>query len=88
MVGLDPTFMYIYDPNLYWDWRKIADDNVENWGSIEAVHKLVKQDLRAKFIFVDVARNPNIYNFLSNDIHSDFFERGFDAGGLAIFRVL
>lgn len=88
MLGLDPTFMYIYNPNLYWDWRKIADDNVENWGSIEAVHKLVKQDLRAKFIFVDVARNPNIYNFLSNDVHSDFFELGFDAGGLAIFRVL
>lgn len=25
LVGLDPTFMYVYDKNLYWLWRNISD---------------------------------------------------------------
>ena len=34
MHGLDPTYMYEYNPDLYWLWRSITRGEVENPGQI------------------------------------------------------
>lgn len=44
LVGLDPTFMYVYDQNLYWLWRNISDWGVpyERPLAVEEINKVAK----------------------------------------------
>jgi len=64
IVGLDPTFMYEYDQNLYWKWRQVADDNPEAWASAGAVHNIIKNDFRSSYVFLENKRNPELKKFL------------------------
>lgn len=64
LVGLDPTFMYIYDQEKYWQWRLIADDEPEKWESPEQLKKIITNDLQSKFVFIDKERNLDVYEYL------------------------
>ena len=88
MVGLDPTFMYLYDQELYWQWRKVADDNPDDWQSVEQLHYVVSDQLKAKYIFIETDRNGDLYDYInSEDPKQEFFQLGFDEGQIAIFSV-
>lgn len=66
VIGLDPTFNYLYDQEKYGLWRTISDDDPDKWGSGEYVHTILIDQFRAKYIFVDSERNPNLSLLLSN----------------------
>ncbi len=87
LVGMDPTFMYIHNPDLYWKWRAIADDQPDdgNWGTPERMSEIFKRDFDAKFVFVDSSRNPNIYNRLKAE--PERYVLGFDDNDMAVFTV-
>lgn len=88
MVGLDPTFMYLYNESIYWDWRKVADDNPKKWESIEALHSVTKEKLKAKFIIVDIEQNENIYNYIiESDPDKNLFNVVYEKENIVILEV-
>ncbi|MBT4277895.1 hypothetical protein HOD96_04075, partial [Candidatus Falkowbacteria bacterium] len=48
LVGLDPTFMYSYNPDLYNEWASITlgEDNID-------LHNKIKNHFKADFVFLD-----------------------------------
>lgn len=88
MVGLDPTFMYLFNQDLYWQWRNVADDNPGDWQSVEELHYVIAEQLKAKFVFIEIDRNQDLYNYLLNkDALGKNFELGYSSDDIAIFRV-
>lgn len=85
MVGMDPTFLFIQDPDKYWAWRKIADDRPEDWDNVGATYDLIKNKLHSSFVFVEVSRNPNIKVFL--DQNHALFEVIYNSSELAVYKV-
>ncbi len=86
ILGLDPTFMYIHDKEKYWKWRLIVDDDLNKWESYEQLHKVITQDLKAKYVLVDKIRNPNILNYLSRDVNAKTFSV-YDNNKLVILKI-
>lgn len=61
IVGLDPTFMYKYDQELYWQWERIT--TVKD--SRDLGEKL-KNNFRAKYVFISLDRHQNMEKIFSN----------------------
>ncbi|MDQ3018614.1 MAG: hypothetical protein M3Q64_01950 [bacterium] len=87
IVGMDPTFMYVHSPSLYWQWRKIADDNPSDWQSLKQVHGIMRNDLRSTWLFVDKNRNADIYEYVLQDITGEYFESAYTDDQFAVIRV-
>jgi hypothetical protein len=87
IVGLDPTFMYIENPSLYWDWRKIADDKPKNWDSIQEVYDILKNRFKAKYVFLDTEKNVDLYDYLVSEQARDLFEIGFEDSKATVFVI-
>lgn len=63
IVGLDPTFMYLYDRNLYQQWRDIADGQIR-----EQVADTIYNDFKAEYVFIDRRSKNQLLNaFLYRD---------------------
>jgi hypothetical protein len=86
IVGLDPTFMYIQNPGKYWRWRLIADDNPEQWQSIEQIHEVISKDLSSKFIFIDKDRNSDLADYLATQ-NSQLFSVGYSDDSIVVYKV-
>lgn len=71
LVGLDPTFMYEYDKNLYQDWV-----NITRGEQAENIYPIIKDVFGAKYVFVDYNQNADfdknlINNFYFKEVYSD-----------------
>lgn len=87
IVGLDPTFMHIHDPEKYWMWRKIADDNPKDWESIEDLYNILADGLNSSYLYIDINRNPDISEYIDkNDQKSQFFTKSFEENGVVIYK--
>ncbi|MEO8099177.1 MAG: hypothetical protein ABI811_15845 [Acidobacteriota bacterium] len=62
VTGMEPTLFYNSDPALYWEWRKLADDNADA-PAVDAAFR----DLRATHILVDPALTPKLAGVLRGD---------------------
>jgi hypothetical protein len=85
IVGLDPTFMYLNDKDLYWQWRLVSDDG-GGWGSQENLHRIVKEKFNSRYVFVELSRNPK----LEKDLHGDpsgLFAKVYSDDEIAIYEV-
>ncbi len=88
-IGLDPTFMYIYNADLYWDLRKIADDNESDWESVEYLHSIASKTLKGKFLFLDANRNINIHKYIQeHDTEQKYFQLIYDLDNVVAYRIL
>ncbi len=85
IAGMDPTFLYLQEPERYWQWRKIADDNPEDWTDVEQTYRLIKDDLDTKFVFVEIDRNPDIDLWMN--ANSQYFENIYSTNELSVFKV-
>lgn len=88
IIGLDPTFMYIQDKDLYWKWRKIADDNPEDWESLKEIHQILVNDFKAKYIFFGKNNNSDLHDKLNSLEATGLFKIRFEDENVAIFSVL
>jgi len=79
LVGLDPTFMYQQDPDLYILWADITTGR-----SNENLYKVIKDIFNAQWVFVDVKQNETFARNLSNNF---FFEKVFENEESAVYRV-
>jgi hypothetical protein len=85
IVGLDPTFMYDYSPGLYAEWAMVSADQA--WGGQEAeLYRIVHDDFRASYLFVEASRNPNLKNYLDRSAPSRF-TKVYEDGATALYRV-
>ncbi len=87
-VGMDPTFMFIYDPDLYWKWRDVADDEKQDWGSVTTLHDEVAKDLNAEFVFIDAKRNGNLSDYIDRqDPSHENFEKIYSKNNIIVYKV-
>ncbi|MBN1779278.1 MAG: hypothetical protein JW816_03605 [Candidatus Buchananbacteria bacterium] len=62
IVGLDPTFMYLNDPDLYQRW-----DDVVTGKTSQDLYQTIKELFNADYVFVDYKDHPDFdENLLSN----------------------
>lgn len=71
-VGLDPTFMYLENEEIYWLWRKVADNELQNFQNRTEIRDLFKSRLRGDYIVVEQDKNPHIFTHLN--ANPDFYE--------------
>lgn len=72
-VGMDPTFMYLHNQQLYKKWKQISDDNAKNFEGAAKLYHIVKDDFKAGYIFLENDRNPNLKHFLDqSEQHKNF----------------
>lgn len=91
--GMDPIFQYDYSPKLYWKFHHISIDEYGDLtcgetvcgpSNAEDIYKVLKEDFKARYVFVEKRRNPNLLAFLNSDAR---FEKKFDNGKELIFLV-
>lgn len=88
-IGMDPTFMNIYNSDLYWKWRDVADDGKNDWGSIDQLYGEVKTQLAAEYLFVDNNRNSNISEYIDiQDPDAQYFEKIYNSNdGVVVYKL-
>jgi hypothetical protein len=87
IVGMDPTFMYVYDKELYFKWRVVSDDEVYKFGSLRDLYRMMFVDFSSRFVFVEKDRNPRLVEFLDSDVESRYFEKGFEGERVVVYRL-
>ena len=97
--GMDPIFEFDYSPELYWknhhlyiDKFFIQDGVAKVCGEIrcteemvEDVHKILKDDFKASYVFIERRRNPRFYEYLKQD---NRFRQDFENDFEAVFKIL
>lgn len=62
IVGLDPTFMYLYNPELYGRYEQITLGHIGNH-----VAEQIKSQFGARYVFVNRQQNQEFWQFLQGD---------------------
>lgn len=62
LTGMEPALFYRADPDLYWLWRKLADDQIDGLDLAATAHAF-----GARFVLVDRDRNPRLDHALASD---------------------
>ena len=92
--GMDPIFQYAYSPELYWEFHHISTDEYGDLtcdeiscdkSNVQDIYSVLKNDFRAKYVFVEKRRNPNFHRWLELEPR---FEKQFDNGKEMIFLVI
>ena len=81
--GMDPIFEYTFDKNLYWEHYYLDIDGLaikNNVGytcpsirsecsdnSMVEIYNALKNDFKAKYIFIEPSRNPKLNQYLEFD---------------------
>jgi hypothetical protein len=91
--GMDPIFMYAYDPALYWKSHYLSMDAVTSFtcGQMkcsaalgEDTHTVLRRDFRASFILVERNRNPSLLAYLES---APGFQKAFETPYEVLFRI-
>lgn len=80
LVGLDPTFMYEYDKDLYQRWVEITTGK-----SKEDLYQIMKKFFAADYVFVDINQNAAFDRNLANNFN---FQKVFENPEARIYQVI
>jgi len=92
--GMDPIFLYAYDPRLYWKVFYMFNKDMAgltcgfiNCGpdQIETVHSVLLNDFKANYIFVRKTTNPRFREYLEFD--EGRFKKVYEEGFSVIYKV-
>jgi len=74
---------------LYSEWRKVSDDGVGEGGlDAERLHRIVKGDFRASYLFLEKKRNPKLHAFLKDqEKRGRPFTLAYEDGSTALFAI-
>ena len=73
--GMDPIFQYAYDAELYWKFHYLSADQVTKYtcpapactkDMMEDTYTVLKNDFKAKYVFLEKQRNPLVYYYLES----------------------
>jgi len=79
LIGLDPTFMYLYDKDLYQRWVDITLGEID-----DNLYQTIKDVFGARYVFVDINQNPDFDRNLANNF---YFEKVFENKEAKIYRL-
>ena len=94
VYGMDPIFLYAYDPALYWKLHYLAMDQATShtYGSApgtrafpEETHTVLRRDFRASYIVLEHRRAPALIAYLA---HAPGFVKVFETDLEVLFRVV
>lgn len=77
--GLDPTFTYLYDKDLYLTW-----ENIMKGKETENLSKIIQEKFRSNYVFVEKKNHQKLIDVLNNDIN---FEKSFESDDSLIYRI-
>ncbi|MEK7564810.1 MAG: hypothetical protein AAB501_01060 [Patescibacteria group bacterium] len=92
--GMDPIFQYSYNPSLYWKFHYISADEVTKYTCpapactkemLEDTYTVLKNDFKAKYVFLEKQRNPLFYYYLENT--PEHYEKKKDTVSEAVYLV-
>lgn len=87
IVGLDPLFMYAYNPLLYKKWHIITDERPEGWNG-QSVYETLKNNFHAQYIFIEDHRNPKLFDYINEQTKvGKNFELVFSTNRVSIFGI-
>jgi len=79
LVGLDPTFMYLYDRDLYQRWVDITLGE-----SNDNLYQTIRDVFGAKYVFVDINQNSDFDRNLANNF---YFKKVFENEEARIYKL-
>lgn len=91
--GLDPIFLFAYDPKLYWEAHHLAtgDGTEYTWTSMEQrpearedTYTALRRDFRASYVVLQTRQTPALREYLESDRR---FARRFEDGQVAVYEV-
>ena len=91
--GMDPIFLYAYDPGLYWKSAFLSLDRVTSFTCAqvkcseavgEDTHTVLKRDFHASYILVERGRNPALLSWL---LKAPGFTLAFETADEVLFRI-
>ncbi|MBI4160530.1 MAG: hypothetical protein HY506_01325 [Candidatus Yanofskybacteria bacterium] len=91
--GMDPIFEYAYDPKLYWKTHFYATDVASEFTcgavactkeEVEPTDKVLRDDFRAAYVFLDKERGHNFYDYLNNN---STYKKTFETEKEVIFQI-
>lgn len=97
LAGMDPTFLYEYDPKLFWIWRNISWDGVycdqpepclslSPRESIERVVGAIRNKFRARWVLLNNNADLPLYKILTT--RQQDFRRVYENKGLIVFKII
>lgn len=88
ILGMDPTFMYIRDPEIYKKWIAINDEDVGKWGQVQNLHQVIAYDFNASFLLIEDDRNPQLLSYIdASDVEGKYFVKKFSENGVTIYEI-
>jgi len=79
LVGLDPTFMYEYDQDLYQRWVDITTGQ-----STDGLYKTIRDIFGVRYVFVDINQNSVFDHNLASNF---YFEKVFENQEARIYKL-
>ncbi len=68
IIGLDPTFLHVYSPELYWKWRQLADNDPAKFNnSYNELRQILQNDFQTKYIILENGRDSALKAFLDSN---------------------
>lgn len=83
--GLDPGFLHDYSPELYNNWKKFYDDEVNQLKSEEIL--LILKQFGARYIFIELDRSPNMYAAMSLLAESSLVKQIYEEDNMIIYEI-
>jgi len=91
--GMDPVFLYAYDPASYWEFFFLSVDATNEWtcdafpcseGTATDTHRALTDHFGARWIVVEPTRNPRLALYLLEDPR---YRLAHDAQRAAVFEI-
>ncbi|MBI2454192.1 MAG: hypothetical protein HYV54_01290 [Parcubacteria group bacterium] len=92
--GMDPIFQYAYDTKLYWRFHYLSADEVTKFTCpapactkemLEDTYAVLKNDFKAKYVFLEKQRNPLVYYYLEST--PNLYEKKIDTISEAVYEI-
>lgn len=93
--GMDPIFMYAYNPSLYWEtdyWARKRTADITcgaiycTQETLENTYDVLASHFYAAYVLVQPSLNPAFYKYLSSDAKD--FKKVFDNTATAVFKLM
>ena len=92
--GMDPIFQYAYDQKLYWQFHYLSADEVTKYtcpapactkDMLADTYTVLKNDFKAKYIFLEKQRNPLVYYYLEST--PEHYQKKIDTISEAVYEI-
>jgi hypothetical protein len=78
--------MYVYNSELYRQWRIISHDQLKGGGSTSDPGEIIRKAFNSSYIFLEDQRNPQLKQVLEAD--PEKFLAGYQGEGVSVYKIV